>query len=486
MGTACYTVHWGKHNWAGAQDQCKSNGGNLASVKSQDEAQLLGDLLAPDEVRAPGLVKLWMGLRREKGKCYQRHQRLRGFSWASGGDDADYSKWHTEPRETCTAQRCVTLRLDLASRDSWEPTWTDGPCNDLGVSGYVCKFSFQGMCRQVALAGPGSVTYSTPFGAESAALQAVPFGSLATVECGPGGEQPGSFFVCQKGDGGVFMWSSPGPLCAGPEGGCAYRNGGCEQRCRDLPGGAVRCSCEPGQRLGADGVSCAAPDPCLSAPCGAGTCVAEPGGFQCRCPPGYAAAAPAPAPPACTDLDECAARPAPCKRGCRNTPGGFSCTCPAGWALARDGASCLPATTPSITPGTTLGITPGTTPGITSSSTPGITPSTTPGITSRMTVSTSPGSTARRSALPSGAAGGRDEPAPSPEGAGRAEDGSRVLLYYLAGSLALLLLLLACALLVVARQRRRRAGGQRGKARSAADGYCWVPEQAPPAGTRPR
>ncbi|CAN9511240.1 unnamed protein product [Ophioblennius macclurei] len=47
---------------------------------------------------------------------------------------------------------------------------------------------------------------------------------------------------------------------------CGYRNGGCQQYCRDLPGGAgVQCNCADGFRLDADGRSCSST---VAFPCG--------------------------------------------------------------------------------------------------------------------------------------------------------------------------------------------------------------------------
>uniref|UniRef100_A0A672GMH7 Coagulation factor IXa heavy chain n=1 Tax=Salarias fasciatus TaxID=181472 RepID=A0A672GMH7_SALFA len=47
---------------------------------------------------------------------------------------------------------------------------------------------------------------------------------------------------------------------------CVYKNGGCQQYCRDLPGGAgVQCDCADGYKLEADGRSCSA---AVAFPCG--------------------------------------------------------------------------------------------------------------------------------------------------------------------------------------------------------------------------
>ncbi|XP_067420785.1 complement component C1q receptor [Emydura macquarii macquarii] len=345
-GTACYTIHWGKHHWADAQGKCKGNGGNLVTVKNEEEALHIQDLLAKlpgREAEPEGQVRLWIGLHREKGTCYQQHQLLKGFSWVWGGEEeSHYYGWLWEPRETCTARRCVTLHWNTTAPRSSRLGWADGPCSasTARARGYLCKFSFQGMCRRLVLAGPGNVTYNTPFGVDSASLAAVPFGSLAAVSCEPRGqaEPPEAFLVCkEQAAGGAFEWSNPGPFCASASHGCAYSNGGCQHECLELAGGSFRCACRRGYRLGGDLLSCVPLDYCSPQPCRGGECLSRPGGFQCSCPAGYALAGDG---VSCQDVDECGGGgpgAAPCEGGCVNTAGSFVCTCPAGYEPAGPG-----------------------------------------------------------------------------------------------------------------------------------------------------
>ncbi|XP_070685827.1 coagulation factor IX [Pempheris klunzingeri] len=71
-------------------------------------------------------------------------------------------------------------------------------------------------------------------------------------------------------DRGVFTCLCPpqfhGKTCASVVQECRYRNGGCMQYCRDLPGGAgVQCGCADGFRLELDRQRCS---PTVSLPCG--------------------------------------------------------------------------------------------------------------------------------------------------------------------------------------------------------------------------
>ncbi|XP_077166909.1 complement component C1q receptor [Paroedura picta] len=337
--SSCYTLHWGSLSWLEAQKKCQDNGGNLATLKKPEEARLAGQLLAT----VPGWganpeaeVRLWIGLHREKGKCYQGHQLLRGFTWVAGDAETEYSNWAHEPRETCTAQRCVTLQGPGLA-------WVDGHCSRpaQGKGGYLCRFSFQGMCRPLALAGPGAVKYTTPFGIVTASLLAVPFGSTAEVACGAqGAEVDNAFLVCKmqaSTNGNTFEWNSQGPLCASPSHGCGYSNGGCEHQCLELGRGVFRCACHSGYQLGGDRLSCIPVDYCSSNPC-QGQCLPHTGGFHCLCPSGYVLAADG---QNCVDVDECAAPQEPCQQTCINTLGSFTCLCQPGYKVAEaDGQAC--------------------------------------------------------------------------------------------------------------------------------------------------
>ncbi|XP_053857817.1 EGF-containing fibulin-like extracellular matrix protein 2 isoform X2 [Vidua macroura] len=93
--------------------------------------------------------------------------------------------------------------------------------------------------------------------------------------------------------------------------------------------------CPPGFGPAPDGTcadvdECAGPPPCRPSQ----DCINLPGGFECRCPPGYRHRH-----TECVDEDECQFRW--CQHSCANSPGAFACRCHPGFSLGPDGRSCL-------------------------------------------------------------------------------------------------------------------------------------------------
>ncbi|NWQ97758.1 C1QR1 protein, partial [Burhinus bistriatus] len=534
-GTACYTLHRAQLGWSDAQKRCHHNGGKLAPARSPAEAERLRELLAAAGWPGPA----WIGLSLSRGHCVLPQEPLRGFAWAAGEEAGNYSAWLSEPAVTCLSARCVSLQ---PAGPSGTAGWADRPCRT-PLPAFLCKFIFRGMCGPLPLAGPGRVTYTTPFGVRSPQLAAAPFGTLAEADC-ERGEGP-AFALC-KGplEGGSFAWHPPGPLCPTA---CTHRNGGCQHRCLEVPGEPPRCACHPGYTLAPDMASCLPEDACHPNPC-QGTCRTQPGGFECSCEAGYTLA---PDGRHCLDVDECLAGPCqhecrntagsfvclcrpgyqlmgpgghqcrdedecarpgvcpqlclnipgsfhcacrpgyqrqpgsdacldvdeclrdPCPGPCRNLPGGFECLCPPGFLQEEDRHGCRAAPTTREEPAVVPKSTPQTPRhhGITRTTgtlqTTGILQTTgapwTMGIPQTLGIPI-------RATLPAPTAVGS---APGPE---HSADGPRLLLYYILGSLVAILLLLAFALALLA-CRKRAAKREKRPAKSAADNYCWVPEQ---------
>ncbi|XP_063300065.1 complement component C1q receptor-like [Pelobates fuscus] len=327
VNNVCYTVHLGKQNFQNAKDKCIYNGGDLVTIKSQEEAEHVKNLLLQlNSSLTDTPLKLWIGLQLNKNKCYVPHKLLKGFSLVTGDketEESQFSNWMQEPKSTCTQVRCVTIHLDFMSTENYK--WLDGKCIN-PVDGYLCKFQFKGMCKPVALAGPGNVEYFAPIEMSTASLSSLPHGSMATIRCE---DNSVSQIVCKEHeDGNGFHWDSEGPLCASPNLGCDYNNGGCEQECiRDLITWSVRCGCRDGYVLASDLISCVLPQNCQSNPC-QHRCTNSYQGYECTCIEGYELSENK---LNCTDIDECQQKP--CQQVCTNTLGSFECSCKTGYML---------------------------------------------------------------------------------------------------------------------------------------------------------
>ncbi|XP_007892693.1 complement component C1q receptor-like [Callorhinchus milii] len=370
---ACYTVHLERKPFHKALESCKANGGSLASLKSAEEAlQIEGLLASLPSAPSGNKSKFWIGLQLLPRHCYQQHKPLRGFSWTVGGEESQYSNWRREPQSTCTAHRCVYISYySSGTLNQGDLKWSDSICY-AGVEGYLCKFSFKGMCHKISLGGPGSVNYITPFNAKTSSLALVPFGSMATVSCENGIPSSSNFVMCMEMSPKVYDWLKDGPFCTPPPA-CNSDNGGCAHICvNDGPNGDYHCQCSEGHQLGQDQRSCVPSDPCQDHPCEFG-CTSHLSGFECICLVGYELAenkkdcvdtnecAHSPCDQlcfnsvgsfwcdciggytmvsgVCQDVDECSERP--CNQSCQNTDGSYQCNCRHGYATHGDGHSCL-------------------------------------------------------------------------------------------------------------------------------------------------
>ncbi|XP_053315913.1 complement component C1q receptor-like [Spea bombifrons] len=336
---ACYTVDLGSNTFAEAREKCTNNGGDLVTIKSKEEFEQVKRLVLKLPDLADQTLKLWIGLQLKQ--CYIRHKLLKGFHWVTGDQDTEesqFSNWMQEPRSTCAQNRCVTMNLDAASHNNYK--WLDGKCTS-PANGYICKFHFKGMCKEVALAGPGIVSYNTPFYFMTTSLNLVPHASLAEVNCEQNDGKLPDFLICKERMENIFQWaytgvngSVVGPLCGSTELGCKHSNGGCEQECIEDPDTrSVRCGCKDGYVLSSDLVSCVLPQHCEPNPC-QHSCTNLQHGFQCTCSPGFVLAENQ---LNCTDVDEC--RQNPCDQVCINTLGSFQCNCQEGFIVK--GTDCI-------------------------------------------------------------------------------------------------------------------------------------------------
>ncbi|XP_036379030.1 endosialin-like [Megalops cyprinoides] len=328
----CFAVYFQRKTFLASWRSCRERGGNLATVKRPEEAALIRDLFSGLEPRGSRQrLRLWIGLQRQPRQC-SASRPLRGFTWITGDQDTLYTNWLREDTpSTCSAPRCVVMTHGGSAheqRDNFK--WLDGSCS-LAVDGFLCRYTYKGMCPALADEGGGAPLYTTPFNLLSTLLTHVPFGSVAAVPCpdAAGGDQ--SVLCMHQEDGGVG-WSKSAPLCSdAAQDWCEQNNGGCEHYCLSAEG-RFYCECSEGYLLADDGQSCVPADACQGAPCEF-ECQPAPGRYRCACPEGYLLA---PDGRDCLDVDECLQTP--CPQECVNTPGSFLCRCGAGFQPGEGGA----------------------------------------------------------------------------------------------------------------------------------------------------
>ena len=322
----CFVLYFQRKTFLDSWRSCKDKGGNLATVKRQEEADTIAALFSGVELRGSRTaVRVWIGLQRQPRQC-TASRPLRGFSWTTGDQDTQYTNWLKDDSPgACSAPRCVVMSYGTTEqRDNFK--WLDGSCS-VPVDGYLCRYTYTGMCPALWSEGAGNALYTTPFNLLSTLLTHLPFGSVATVPCPPGAKDEQSVLCMLRADGTVG-WSKDAPLCTDDapveEDWCRQDNGGCEHFCR-VAGTHYYCECFEGFQVSPDGQSCTPNDPCKGAPCEF-ECLPISDGYRCACPEGYMLA---PDESACLDVDECLQ--SPCEQLCVNAPGTFKCRCREGY-----------------------------------------------------------------------------------------------------------------------------------------------------------
>ncbi|KAI5104148.1 CD248 molecule, endosialin a precursor [Silurus meridionalis] len=321
--SSCIVIYLQRKTFLNAWRSCKTQGGNLVTIKSSEDVNLIETLFSNQMLMESRHLFLWIGLQRQPRKCAASHP-MRGFSWITGEQNTQYTNWLQEDSpSTCMAQRCVGIGYSPSEKNSPDNfKWKDGSCS-IPVDGYLCRYTFSGMCQAISNEGYGNALYTTPFDLVTSLLTHIPFGTIATVPCLTKGDQT---VLCTHREDKTTGWNIDPPFCSDipKTRWCERDNGGCDHYCIE-DDTHYYCDCKEGFILAEDSISCFQTDPCHESPCEY-ECLAVMDSYRCACPEGYMLA---PDEQGCLDVNECLQ--SPCEQICVNAPGTFECRCREGY-----------------------------------------------------------------------------------------------------------------------------------------------------------
>ncbi|GBP21742.1 Fibrillin-3 [Eumeta japonica] len=271
--------------------------------------------------RPPGELLVCVNIGRESSGVIGRH-------WARG----DVSQWHKQCSSVfgpgLTDHRTGTCYRSLVSGECQPEPWTSGGHGGATTPTQVTKA--QCCCTLGAAWGAECELCPQPGSPERMDLCSRRDGNGGGNGGGGGGGGTGGGGGQEPGGGGGN--NGGGGTGGGGSTGGGGANGG-------TGGGVIGGGSGGGGGNGGNGFTedYYDIDECSVMPdlCAPGRCLNTFGSFRCICGLGYR-----PAGDVCADVDECAARPPPCRHGCKNTRGSYECTCRSGYELDEDGAAC--------------------------------------------------------------------------------------------------------------------------------------------------
>lgn len=252
---ACYSLHHATMKRRAAEEACSLRGGTLSTVHSGSELQAVLKLLRAGPGPGGGSKDLlfWVALERDRSRCTQEREPLRGFSWLyTDSEDSEDGTlpWVEEPQLSCAVRKCAVLQ----AIGGVEPAgWKEKRCH-LRADGYLCKYQFEALCPTPRPGAASNLSFQAPFRLSSSALEFSPPGTEVSAMC-PGDFSVSSICVQEETSArwdGLYPGSVLCP-CSG-----RYLLAG---KCVELPDclnylGDFACECAVGFELGKDKRSC--------------------------------------------------------------------------------------------------------------------------------------------------------------------------------------------------------------------------------------
>ncbi|KTG34827.1 hypothetical protein cypCar_00033562 [Cyprinus carpio] len=137
-----YTVHLIKDSFENAQNYCKP-GSFLTNIPNEKEMDKI--LKTIWDMNNKTTTSFWIGLKKDKGICFEKNLPLKGFYWTvDNSTQSDAKTWKTQPESTCANVRCGLLSVEYSDSGAKSNGFVDAGCKQKYP--FICKRNVKLMC----------------------------------------------------------------------------------------------------------------------------------------------------------------------------------------------------------------------------------------------------------------------------------------------------------------------------------------------------